>query len=270
MSTAPPAPDFAAITARQRKAWRAATTPPSPPASRSSRSARRRRRPALGHAGAGRRRRQRQHRARRRPLWLRRRLARLRPRAARPRGRRAAAEGLPWSSSRATPRRCPSRTPLRRRGLGRRRDVRARPAAHRRRDAARLPAGRDDRPRQLDARGLHRRAASHGRRARAAAARLSPPLLWGTEGHVRELLGHGVHDSAPAAATSCSASTRRSTSRPSSASTTARRSWPSRPWTRAAARARGPHRASCAASTATGARALAILAEYLEVVATRD
>ena len=64
-------------------------------------------------------------------------------------------------------------------------------------------------------------------------AGLTPPPLWGTEEHVRALLGDGVQRRCgPRAGPTPSASARRSTSWSSSASTTAPRSRPSPPSTR--------------------------------------
>ncbi len=59
---------------------------------------------------------------------------------------------------------------LRRRDVRDRRDVRAAPSGRRRRARARVRAGRDDRPAELDARGHARRAVPHDGPVRAAAA----------------------------------------------------------------------------------------------------
>ena len=64
-----------------------------------------------------------------------------------------------------------SRRALRCRRLDLRRDVHARPGPRRRRAGPRLQAGRQDRPRQLDAGGLHRPAVQDDRQARSAAGR---------------------------------------------------------------------------------------------------
>ena len=109
---------------------------------------------------------------------------------------RAAAEGLAIQTvegdaeDAALPRRH-----LRRRRVGGRRDVRARPRARGRRADARLPARRHHRARQLDA----RTASSASLFATTGAhvpppAGLRPPPLWGNEEHVRALIGDGVTD----------------------------------------------------------------------------
>ena len=106
---------------------------------------------------------------------------------------RSIAEGLPIETIEGRRRGAALRRRLVRRGrLGARRDVRARSRAGGRRDAARLPPRRHDRARQLDAGRLHRGAVRHGRRPRAAAGRADAPPRWGTEEHVRALMGDGV------------------------------------------------------------------------------
>lgn len=165
------------------------------------------------------------------------------------------------------------RRDVRRRRLGRGRDVRARPSALGRRDAAGLPARGHDRARQLDARRLHRRSLPHRRRARPAppgggwplrpsgARRSTCATSWRT----------GCATSASAAASSRSASTRPGTSRASSATTTGR------PWSRS--RRSTPTAGSRWAAEMDdlvrrfdrigGDGPVAIPAEYLEIVATR-
>ena len=69
--------------------------------------------------------------------------------------------------------------------------VRPRPQAHRRRDEARVPPGRDDRGRVLGAGRLDRADVPRDGRVGAAAPGGEPPILWGTEQHIRELLGDG-------------------------------------------------------------------------------
>ena len=81
---------------------------------------------------------------------------------------------------------------LRRRHVRVRLDVRARPRAGGRRAAPRLPARRHDRPRQLDARRLHRRALPHGRRARAAAGRRAVADALGHRGASARAFGDGI------------------------------------------------------------------------------
>ena len=199
MSTRPPphAPDFAAITARQQQtSGPAATTRPSPRASRSSRellcdAADLR----AGQPRARRRRRQRQHRPGRRPLRRPGRLARLRALPARAGARARRGRGPRSSLSRATPRRC--RSPTRSFdavisvvGV----DVRARPAADGGRDAARLPPRRHDRPGQLDARGLHRRALPDVGAHVPPPAGLHAAAALGHRGPRARLLGDGVRD----------------------------------------------------------------------------
>ena len=74
------------------------------------------------------------------------------------------------------------RRQLRRRALHLRRHVRARPAARRGRARPRLPPGRPHRPRQLDARGLHRPAVQGAGPPRAAACRRAAALALGRRG----------------------------------------------------------------------------------------
>ena len=74
------------------------------------------------------------------------------------------------------------RRQLRRRRLDLRGDVHARPGPRRRRAGSRLQARRQDRPRQLDAGGLHRPAVQDHRQARAAACRRQ---VAGAVGHAR-------------------------------------------------------------------------------------
>ena len=124
--------------------------------------------------------------------------------------RRAEAEGVTVAPARGRRRGDPvPGRQLRRRPVGLRRDVRAEPRAGGRGAHARLPPRRQDRPRDLDAGRLHRRAAQGRGRARAAAARrrLADPL------------GHGA---VPAA--SCSATRSTTSSAPSAPSRCAFRS----------------------------------------------
>ena len=104
------------------------------------------------------------------------------------RARRGARRGRAARRGAASRRRRGAAVPrrvLRRRALGHGRDVRARPRAARRRAGARLPAGRDDRARELGAGRLRRRDVLDDRRARPAAGRgCASPMLWGTEAHV--------------------------------------------------------------------------------------
>ena len=111
------------------------------------------------------------------------------------------------------------------------------------RDAARVPAGRPDRPGQLDARRLHRPALQDASAARAAAGRASQsPALWGTRARLaRAVRRAGARRSTPSRACSRSATARRRTGSTSSAAATARctrRSPRSTPRRRPRARAR--------------------------------
>ena len=156
------------------------------------RAARRGLRPALGRARARRRRRQRQRHAGGRAPRLPRDLDRLR-----------ASRCSIAAPSAPTPKRLEVDVPgrrrrgaavrgreLRRGALHVRRDVRARPREGRRRDAARVPARRAHRPRQLDARRASSASCSRliGRHLPPPPG-VQPPSLWGTEAHLRELFG---------------------------------------------------------------------------------
>ena len=162
------------------------------------------------------------------------------------------------------------RRQLRRRGLDLRRDVHARPGPRRGRAAPRLQARRQDRPRQLDAGGLHRPALQDHRQARAAAGRRQ---VAGAVGHARR------------GSPSCSSRTRRRSSRRSatSCSATARRStgWRCsdllRPVLKAFAALKPEHKppskaiswSSCSATIARANATLVLPSDYLEVVITR-
>ena len=106
-----------------------------------------------------------------------------------------------------------------------RRDVRARPAQGGRRARARLPPGRADRARQLDARGLPRRAGSAPRpRHVPPPAGVASPLLLGQRGGHRRPAGRRRRaPSARAGAPSRGASGRGRSSSPPCATGTARR-----------------------------------------------
>ena len=109
--------------------------------------------------------------------------------------RRAEAEGVndPPARGRRRDDPVPGRQ-LRRSPVGLRRDVRAEPPAGRRGADARLPPRRQDRPRDLEAGRLHRRAAE------GVAAHVPPPpgvaspILWGTEPYLRELFGAEIDE----------------------------------------------------------------------------
>ena len=162
------APDLEAIKARQQATWASgdySAVGASDP--HHLRAAVRLGRPPRGLEGARRRRRKREHGARRRTLRLRGRLGRLRPLAARA-GARARRGRRPRGGDRGGRRGGPPlpRRLVRRGRVGGRRDVRARPRARGRRAPARLPARRHDRAGQLDAGRLHRRAVHDHRPAR--------------------------------------------------------------------------------------------------------
>ena len=164
------------------------------------------------------------------------------------------------------------RRELRRGRVDVRRDVRARSCEGRGRDGARLPSRRPDRPRQLDARGLHRPAVQGAGQARAAAGRRAAAGAVGRRG---------------APARRCSASARpRSPSTPRIFNFRYRsaahfidvfRTWYG-PVHKAFARARRPRRPRrssatsprCStSSTVAGPGSLVVPSEYLEIVVTR-
>ena len=104
--------------------------------------------------------------------------------------RRAEAEGLPMVTRVADAEEpAVRRRRVRRRAVDLRRHVRARPGARGGRAAARRAPRRPHRARQLDARGLHRRAVPGRRALRAAAGRPRPAGAWGTETRLVELFG---------------------------------------------------------------------------------
>ena len=81
---------------------------------------------------------------------------------------------------------------------------------------------RQDRPRQLDARRLHRPAVQDYRQALPPPAGVKSPALWGTRARIAELFGRTPLRSRSRRATSCSAIARRSTGSTCSGPTTAR------------------------------------------------
>ena len=115
------------------------------------------------------------------------------------------------------------RRQLRHRALDLRGDVHAQPRALGSRAGARVQAGRPHRPRQLDARGLHRPDVQLVGAHVPPPAGVPSPLLWGTEARAGRAARRRLHDRDHARSTSCSGTGRPTTSSTRSSPTTGRR-----------------------------------------------